>query len=84
MGDLRALLSGALAGLNLRVVPGKSFTFEKLRLARTERLALMIRSWLLHRAHADASLLSFFAVDHGRDSGHQYAKNASGIHSSGN
>ena len=48
-------ISGALAGLNLRVVRGKSLAFKKLCLARTECLALMIRGRLLHRAHADIS-----------------------------
>src|SRR5207302_1484558 len=52
IGELQALFSGALAGLNLRVVRGKSLAFEKLCLARTDRLALMIRGRLLHRAHA--------------------------------
>src|SRR4029077_19808854 len=55
VGELQALLSGALAGLNLRVVRGKSLAFEKLCLARAERLALMIRGRWLHRAHADVS-----------------------------
>src|SRR5438477_13144392 len=59
IGELKAMLSGALAGLNLRVVRGKSLAFEKLRLARTERLALMIGGGLLHRAHADVSSFQF-------------------------
>jgi hypothetical protein len=59
IGGLQALLSGALAGLNLRVVRGKSLAFEKLCLARTERLALMIRGGWLHRAHAYDSSLQF-------------------------
>ena len=58
-GELHALLSGALAGLNLRVVRGKSLAFKELCLARTERLALMIRGRLLHRAHADVSSFQF-------------------------
>jgi hypothetical protein len=58
-GELQALLSGALAGLNLRVARGKSFAFEKLCLTRTERLALMIWGRLLHRAHADVSSFQF-------------------------
>src|SRR5437870_2976836 len=59
IGELQALLSGALAGLNLRVVRGKRLAFEKLCLARTERLALMMRGRLLHRAHADLSSFQF-------------------------
>src|SRR5438309_3812271 len=59
IGELQALLSGALAGLNLRVVRGKSLAFEILCLARTERLALMIRRRLLHRAHALVSSFQF-------------------------
>jgi hypothetical protein len=55
IGELQALLSGALAGLNLRVVRGKSLAFEKLCLTRTERLALMIRGRLLQRAHVAVS-----------------------------
>src|ERR1700736_949494 len=55
IGGLQALLSGALVGLNLRVVRGKSLAFEKLCLTRTERLALMVRGRLLHRAHAKVS-----------------------------
>jgi hypothetical protein len=57
--ELQALLSGALAGLNFGVVRGKRLAFEKLCLARTERLALMIRGRLLHRAHADVSSFQF-------------------------
>jgi hypothetical protein len=55
IGELQALLSGALAGLNLRVVRGKSLAFEDLRLAGTDRVALMTRSGLLNRAHVDVS-----------------------------
>jgi hypothetical protein len=57
IGELQALLSGALAGLNFWVVCGKSLAFEKLCLARTGRIALMIRGRLLHRTHADVSSL---------------------------
>lgn len=53
------LLSCALASLNLRMVRGKSLAFEKLCLARSERLALMIRGRLLHRAHAAVSSFQF-------------------------
>jgi hypothetical protein len=59
IGELQTLMSGALAGLNLGVVRGKSLAFEKLCLARTVRLALMIRGRLLHRAHADVSSFQF-------------------------
>ena len=54
-----ALLSGAFAGLNLRVVRGKSVAFEKLCLSRTERLALMVWCGLLISAHADVSSFQF-------------------------
>ena len=56
---MQALLAGALAGLNLRVVRGKGLTFKNLGLPRTKRLALMIRGRLLHRAHADVSSFQF-------------------------
>src|SRR5437016_6460991 len=59
IGELQALLAGALAGLNLRVVRGKSLAFEKLGLPRTKRLALMIRGWWLDRAHANVSSYQF-------------------------
>ena len=59
IGELQALLSGAFAGLNLRVVCGKSVAFKKLCLARTERLALMNRGRLLRRAYADVSSFQF-------------------------
>ena len=62
IGELQALLSGALAGLNLRVVRGKSLAFKNLCLTRTERLALMIRGGLLHRAHADVPHFSSTVV----------------------
>jgi hypothetical protein len=55
IGELEALVSRALAGPNLRVVCGKSLAFEKLRLIRTKRLALMIRRRFLHPAHPDVS-----------------------------
>src|SRR5258707_9973912 len=57
IGELQALLSSALAGLNLRVVRGKSLAFKKPCLTRTERLALMIRGRFLLRAHADVSII---------------------------
>src|SRR5438128_1817749 len=59
IGELKVLLPGALAGLNLRVVSGNSLAFEILCLATPERLALMIRSRLLHRTHANVSSFQF-------------------------
>jgi hypothetical protein len=56
IGEWQALLADALAGLNLRVVCGKSLTFEKLCLPRTKRLVLMVRGWLRDRTHAHVSL----------------------------
>ena len=54
IGEPQALLAGALSGLNLWVVRGKSLAFEKLCLARTECLAVMISDGFLHRVHVSS------------------------------